>query len=115
MACYESTFIVRQDVSTQGVTEIVGQCIAAVEKFGGVVVKQEYWGLRQLAYAIKRNRRGHYVMLGIKSSVPALVRKLEEMYNLNENIIRRLTVKVESIDPEPSIMMCTQSDMETGA
>ena len=107
MTCYESTFIIKQDVSTQVMSEIIDNFASLVEKFGGILVKKEYWGLRTLAYTIKKNRKGHYVMLAIESDKSDIIKNLERMYNIDEKIIRHLTVKVDSLDGEPSIMMHT--------
>ena len=63
MPLYESTFVVRQDVSRADVTKLVETFSAIITQGGGKVVKDEYWGLRNLAYRIKKNRKGHYVML----------------------------------------------------
>ncbi len=67
MPLYESTFITRQDLSRQDVTKLTESMSAIVAQGGGKVVKDEYWGLRNLAYKINKSRKGHYVMLAIDS------------------------------------------------
>jgi len=104
MPLYESTFVTRQDVSRQDVTKLVDTFTDIVTQNGGKVVKHEYWGLRNLAYRIKKNRKGHYVMLAIDAS-HAAVKELERNIHLHEDVIRSLTVHVDSIEEGPSAMM----------
>lgn len=113
MACYESTFVIRQDVLVQDVNDIASQIAGSIEKFGGTIVKKEYWGLRSLAYVIKKNRRGHYVMFGVRidGDVSDFVKNLERVYSVNEDIIRYLTVRVDDVDSNPSIMMRSQQEV----
>ncbi len=104
MPFYESTFVTRQDVSRADVNKLVEQFSAIVKDHGGKVVKHEYWGLRNLAYRIKKNRKGHYVMLALDAPFDA-VKELERNMRLHEDIIRNLTVRVDSIEEGPSPMM----------
>ena len=104
MPLYESTFVTRQDLSRQDVNKIVDTFTDIVKQNGGKVVKHEYWGLRNLAYRIKKNRKGHYVMLAIDASHEA-VKELERNIHLHEDVIRNLTVHVDSIEEGPSAMM----------
>ena len=101
MAFYESTFIARQDLSTQEVDKLVEELAKIVENFKGKVVKHEYWGLRNLAFKISKNRKGHYVMLYLDANGDT-VKELNRQYKLNESIIRDLTIRVEEIGKEPS-------------
>jgi small subunit ribosomal protein S6 len=104
MGFYECTFIVRQDVSIQEANRVADRFANMVVSGGGQVVKKEYWGLRTLAYEIKKNKKGHYVMLGIKAE-PAIVKELERTLKINEDIIKYLTVKCDTLDDKPSFMM----------
>ncbi len=104
MSLYESTFVVRQDVSRADVTKLVDTFTDIVKQHGGNVVKHEYWGLRNLAYKINKNRKGHYVMLALDASHDAM-KELERNIHLHEDIIRTLTVRVDSIEEGPSAMM----------
>ena len=104
MALYESTFVTRQDVSRADVTKLVDTFTDIVTQNGGKIVKHEYWGLRNLAYKIKKNRKGHYVMLALDAP-HAAVKELERNIHLHEDIIRSLTVHVDSIEEGPSAMM----------
>ena len=101
MALYEATFIARRDISTQDVTKLTDQFSAIITSNGGKVVKSEYWGLRNMAYRVKKNKKGHYVMLGLDAP-SAAVKELERNLHLNEDVIRNLTVRVEEIETAPS-------------
>jgi small subunit ribosomal protein S6 len=104
MSFYESTFIARQDMTRADLTKLVEELSAIVEQGGGKIVKNEYWGLRSLAYKVEKNRKGHYTMLGIDAPAAA-VKELERNIRINENIIRSLTVRVDEMEEGPSVMM----------
>ena len=101
MALYEATFIARRDISAQDVTKLTDQFSSIVTSNGGKVVKSEYWGLRNMAYKVKKNKKGHYVMLGLDAP-SAAVKELERNLHLNEDVIRNLTIRVEEIEAGPS-------------
>lgn len=111
MPLYESTFVARQDVSVQDVNKLTDQMSAVISSHGGKLVKSEYWGLRNLAYKIKKNRKGHYVMLALDAPADT-VRELERQLKLNEDVIRALTVRVEEIEKSPSPVMMAASRSE---
>lgn len=105
MALYESVFIARQDISTQDVEKLTEKFGKVIADGKGKVIKKEYWGLRNLAYLLKKNRKGHYVMFGVDASAEAMA-ELQRQFSLSEDVIRSLTVKVANIDAStPSIMM----------
>jgi len=104
MPLYESTFITRPELSRQDITKLTESVTSIVSAGGGKVVKDEYWGLRGLAYKIKKSRRGHYVMMGIDAPAPA-VKEMERNLRHNEDIVRLLTIRVDELDAEPSVMM----------
>ena len=97
MALYEHLLIARQDISAQQVDALATHLKTIVEGEGGKVEKQEYWGLRSLAYRIKKNRKGHYVLLNINSPAKA-VQELERQIRINEDVLRFITVKVEQFE-----------------
>ncbi len=104
MSYYENVFIARQDIS-QPQAEALGEAFAkVVADLGGKVTKREYWGLRNLAFRIKKNRKGHYVLLNIDAPAAA-VHEMERQMRINEDVIRHLTVRVEGLEEEPSAMM----------
>ena len=104
MPLYESTFITRQDLSRQDITKLTESMGAIVAQGGGKIVKDEYWGLRNLAYKINKSRKGHYVMLAIDAPAPA-VKEMERNLRHNEDVIRMLTVRVDALEEGPSVMM----------
>ena len=97
MALYEHLLIARQDISAQQVDALATHLKTIVEGEGGKVEKQEYWGLRGLAYRIKKNRKGHYVLLNINAPAPAVI-ELERQLKINEDVLRFMSVKVEQFD-----------------
>lgn len=104
MPLYEATFITRQDMSKQDVTNLTDSFSDIIKQNGGKVVKNEYWGLKNLAYKINKSRKGHYTMLAIDAPAPA-VKELERNMGINEDVIRSLTIRVEEIEEGPSVMM----------
>ena len=104
MAFYECVLIARQDVATSQVESLVADFTKILEDNGGRVAGSEYWGLRTLAYRIKKNRKGHYVMLRIDAPAAA-VHELERNMRLSDDVIRYLTVRVEALEEGPSIVM----------
>lgn len=104
MPLYENTFIIRQDMTRADLTKLTDGFSAIIEQGGGKVVKNEYWGLRNLAYKINKNRKGHYVMLAVDAPVAAL-KEMERNQRINEDIVRALTVRVDALEEGPSAMM----------
>jgi small subunit ribosomal protein S6 len=101
MALYEHVIIARQDISPQQAEALNDQLKHLIEDHGGHVAKIEYWGLRNLTYRIKKNRKGHYSLLAIDAPSPA-VKEMERQLSINEDVLRYLTVKVEELDLELS-------------
>ena len=94
MANYESVLIARQDLGASQVSSIVEDLSNVIKKEGGEVVRVDNWGLKNLAYRIKKNRKGHYVLLNIAAPANA-VAEYERVMRVNEDIIRYMTVRVE--------------------
>ena len=109
MALYESVIIGRQDLTPNQFEELIDEFIKIIESFKGVIKKRESWGLRNLAYKINKNRKGHYVLLNIDSSSDAIV-EYERLMRLNEDIIRFLTIRISSVDEKSSPLMNNKSD-----
>ncbi len=101
MALYEHVLIARQDISAQQAEALNDQLKHLIEDQGGSVTKIEYWGLRNLTYRIKKNRKGHYSLLAIDAPAPA-VKEMERQLSINEDVLRYMTVKVEELDLELS-------------
>jgi small subunit ribosomal protein S6 len=109
MPLYETVFIARNDV-TQALVEAVADEIGTeLQADGGSVKKREYWGLRSLAYRIKKNRKGHYMLLALDAK-PAFVTEMERKLGLNEDILRYMTVRIEEVDEQPSAILTRKSD-----
>ena len=101
---YESVFIARQDVSTSQVESLTKDFSTVIENAGGKIHKHEYWGLRTLAYRVKKNRKGHYVMMNLEVN-PETLAEYERLMGLNEDILRFINIAIEKIEEGPSIMM----------
>jgi len=99
MANYESVFIARQDLGASQVNELAQNFSDVIKAQGGEVVKVDNWGLKNLAYRIKKNRKGHYVLLNIVAPAQA-IQEYERLMRLNEDIIRYMTVKVDEFNSE---------------
>ncbi len=101
MAFYESIIIIRQDVSSVEVDKIANDFIQIVKDYKGNVVKTEYWGLRQLAYEIENNKKGHYYFMGIEANND-LLKELDRKIKLSESVIRSSLIRVDQISKDPS-------------
>jgi small subunit ribosomal protein S6 len=104
MPLYEHVFLARQDLAQAQVDALAENATKIVEDNGGKVVKTETWGLRNLAYRIAKNRKAHYVALDIDAPAPAIA-ELERQTNINEDVIRFLTIRVDELEKSPSAMM----------
>lgn len=99
MSNYESVLIARQDLGTSQVNNLVSELSDVIKREGGEVVKVDNWGLKNLAYRIKKNRKGHYVLLNITAPANAIF-EYERLMGLNEDIIRYMTIKVDEFNNE---------------
>ena len=104
MPYYESVFIARPDITAAQVEALTESMSAIVVEGGGSVAQAEYWGLKSLAYRIKKNRKGHYTMLALDAPAAA-VKEFERNMRLNEDVLRLMTIRVDELDAEPSVMM----------
>ncbi len=111
MPFYENVFVVRQDVASSQVESLVEQFENLVKENGGTVAKKEFWGLRGLAYRIRKNRKAHYVLLNLDCP-PAAVQELERNMRISEDVLRYLTVRVEALEEGPSVMMQKRDDRD---
>ena len=109
MPLYETVLIARNDITHQQVDTITDTIVAHIENDGGSVKKREYWGLRSLAYRINKNRKGHYVLLGL-DALPASVKEAERQLGLNEDVLRFMTIRVDAIDEVPSAILSRKGD-----
>ena len=104
MPLYEHVFLARQDLSQAQVDTLASAASEIVDANKGKVVKTESWGLRSLAYKIKKNRKAHFVMLHLDAPA-GVVAELERQTSINEDIIRYMTVRVDEHEAGPSAMM----------
>ena len=101
MANYESVLSARQDLGASQVSNIVSDLSDIIKKEGGEVVRVDNWGLKNLAYRIKKNRKGHYVVMNIAAPANAIA-EFERIMRFNEDIIRYMTVKVDEFSEDSS-------------
>ncbi len=104
MPFYESVFIARQDVSTSQVDGLTDNFEKIIKDLGGSVTKKESWGLRTMAYRVKKNRKGHYVLMNIDAPAEA-IKEMERQMHINEDVIRHLTTRVDELEEGPSAVL----------
>lgn len=113
MPNYESVFIARQDISASQVEALADGFAKLIEDQGGSITRREHWGLRILAYRIKKNRKGHYVLFNMDAP-SAVIHEMERQMRINEDILRYLTLRVEEPEEGPSAMLQSRSGPERG-
>ena len=111
MPLYENVFIARQDISGAQVDALADGFTQLIAEQGGEVKKREYWGLRNLAYRMNKNRKGHYVLFNIDAPAPAIA-ELERTMRINEDVIRYLTLRVDALEEAPSAVMQSRGSRE---
>ncbi|HEU4809575.1 MAG TPA: 30S ribosomal protein S6 [Sphingomicrobium sp.] len=104
MPLYEHVFLARQDLAQAQVDALAENATKILTDNGGKVVKTETWGLKSLAYKIAKNRKAHFVMLDVDAPAPAIA-ELERQTNINEDVIRFMTIRVDEHEAGPSAMM----------
>ena len=109
MALYECVLIARQDISAAQAEQLSEQFAQIIRDNGGQVAKTEYWGLKTLTYKIKKNRKGHYTLFNIDAPAAAVL-EMERNMGINEDVLRFLTVRVDSLDANPSVMMQSRGE-----
>ena len=109
MRFYESVFIARQDITTAQVETMADEFAEIITSAGGSIKKREYWGLRALAYRIKKNRKGHYIMFNMETG-PEALREYERIMGLNEDVLRFLNIRIEEVLEGPSILMQAKTE-----
>ena len=109
MALYESVIIGRQDLTNSQFETLIDEFTSVIKSHDGEIKKTEYWGIRNLAYKINKNRKAHYYMLNILSSSETIT-EYERLLGLHEDIIRFLTMKIDKVDESPSLLMNNKVD-----
>jgi small subunit ribosomal protein S6 len=111
MPLYENVFIARQDISGAQVEGLADGFAQLIAEHGGEIKKREYWGLRNLAYRMKKNRKGHYVLFHVDAPAPVLA-ELERTMRINEDVLRYLTIRVDAFDEGPSAIMASRGSRD---
>ena len=109
MTCYECVYIARQELTTAQTDQLSDELSTIITNNSGKVKNREYWGLRNLAYKIRKNRKGHYTMFHIEAP-SATMTELERNMGLNEDILRHITIKLDQFPEGQSVMMHAKSD-----
>jgi small subunit ribosomal protein S6 len=112
MPFYETVFIARQDLTEAQVKDLTDGYTKIIKDGGGKIHKIENWGLRNLAYKINKNRRGHYVLIESDTPAPAL-HEVERTMRLNEDILRFMSIREDELSKGPSVVM-DKSSRDTG-
>ena len=111
MPLYESVFISRQDISAGQVDTLADEMEKLILDNGGSVARREYWGLRNLAYRMKKNRKGHYIMFNLDAPSEA-VQEMERNLRLHEDVLRYITIRLEELRADASPMMHGKGDRD---
>jgi small subunit ribosomal protein S6 len=109
MPLYETVLIARNELTQAQVEAVADQVASILTEAGGEVRKREYWGLRGLAYKIKKNRKAHYMLLGLDCT-PAAEKEVTRQLGLHEDVLRHLTLRIETIDENPSAILAKRGD-----
>ena len=104
MPFYESVFIARQDIAAPQAEALADTFTSIIDAQGGKVTKRENWGLRNLAFKVKKNRKGHYILFNIDAP-PAAIAEMERNMRIHEDVLRYMTVRVEELEEGPSAMV----------
>ncbi|MFK7865871.1 MAG: 30S ribosomal protein S6 [Alphaproteobacteria bacterium] len=114
MANYETVIIIRQDVSANQAETLVDELAKILTDAGGNIARREYWGLRQLAYRIRKNRKGHYILLNYAVDTE-IKNEIERLMGINPDFLRHLTTSTEDLPTEPSVIMKERAYQEARA
>jgi small subunit ribosomal protein S6 len=109
MGLYEHTFLVRQDATQAQVDALVEQFKGVLTAGGAKVEKLENWGVKSLTFRVKKNRKAYFTFMNI-SGPHAAIAEMERQMSINEDVIRCLTIAVETLEEGPSAMMRRRDD-----
>jgi small subunit ribosomal protein S6 len=113
MPLYEHVYLARQDLSTQQLDALTDHFKGVITSNGGSVGKSEYWGVKSLAYRIKKNRKAHFSLMNIEAP-PAAITEVERQMSINEDVLRFMTIRVDEHEEGPSAMMRKRDDDDRG-
>jgi len=111
MPLYESVFITRQDIAAPQVEAVADTMANIITEGGGQVTKREHWGLRNIAYRVKKNRKGHYVLFNIDAP-SAAVKEMERQMSISEDVLRVLTIRVDELEEGPSAVLQSRNQRD---
>ncbi|MDR0803863.1 MAG: 30S ribosomal protein S6 [Rickettsiales bacterium] len=111
MAFYESVLVFRQDLTDAQVRDKTSSFTNIISELGGKVAGTEFWGLKNLSYVIRKNRKAHFVMLNIEMDGKNIT-EYERKLRIDEDVIRFLNVRVDELSTKPSIMMRKAEEAE---
>jgi len=111
MATYECVYIARQELTAAQTEQLSTDLTKIVSSNNGEIKNQEYWGLRNLAYKIRKNRKGHYVFMNVDAPATALS-ELERSLHFNEDVLRFMSIRVEELEEDASPMMRNKSSRD---
>ena len=109
MPLYESVFIARQDISSAQAEQLTTEFSEIITNMGGEIKNTEFWGLRSLSYKIKKNRKGHYVLLHMEAPAEAIT-EMERLMRLNEDVLRYITLRMEELPEGPSAIVLAKTE-----
>ena len=109
MPLYENVIICRQDITKNQLDQIMETFKNHLKTEKGEILQEEYWGLRNLAYEINKNKKAHYTML-IIDIMADKISEFERKLRLHEDIIRFMTIKLKAFDGKSSIIIDNQND-----
>lgn len=109
MPYYENVFIARQDISSTQVEAIADAMAEIITAEGGTIARREYWGLKSLAYRMKKNKKGHFVLFNLEAPIES-IREMERQMGLHEDVLRFLTLKMDTLPEDASVMTASRSD-----
>ena len=111
MNFYEHTLIARQDTSPSQIKQIEEKYTKLIENNEGKILKFESWGIMQLSYLIKKNKKGNYLHFKIKGK-GSTIKELEKNERLDKNLLRYMTVKVKKLDLETDYFKKNYEDLK---
>jgi len=109
MSYYETVFICRQDISSTQVDTITDAMAELITNDGGKISRREYWGLKSMAYRIKKNKKGHYILLNFEAP-STTVREMERLMGINEDVLRVMTLRTDDLPEEASVVMASRNE-----
>lgn len=110
MAFYETIFVLRQDLTSQQVEDLSTEYKKIITDGTGKLLKEENWGLRSLAYKIKKNKKGHYILFETDAPFTTIA-EFERKMGLSENVLRFITIKLDAPTKGPSVIL-SQKDIK---